>query len=78
MAPRFFEQPTCHWRPLVTGGVLADESGDLLRGFFRTRRPRTARGGVISALRSKKVGRRALTRKGCLPTSLLALGQGDC
>jgi tRNA(Arg) A34 adenosine deaminase TadA len=36
--PRFFEQPTCHWRPLVTGGVLADESGDLLRGFFRARR----------------------------------------
>ncbi len=36
--PRFFEQPTCHWRPLVTGGVLADESADLLRGFFRARR----------------------------------------
>ena len=36
--PRFFEQPTCHWRPDVTGGVLADESADLLRGFFRARR----------------------------------------
>jgi tRNA(Arg) A34 adenosine deaminase TadA len=36
--PRFFEQPTCHWRPEVTGGVLADESADLLRGFFRARR----------------------------------------
>ncbi|HEX6867070.1 MAG TPA: nucleoside deaminase, partial [Caulobacteraceae bacterium] len=22
--PRFFDQPTCHWRPRVTGGVLAD------------------------------------------------------
>src|SRR5438128_8256817 len=22
--PRFFDQPTCHWRPLVAGGVLAD------------------------------------------------------
>jgi tRNA(Arg) A34 adenosine deaminase TadA len=36
--PRFFEQPTCHWRPDVTGGVLGDESGALLRGFFRARR----------------------------------------
>ena len=40
--PRFFAQPTCHWRPAVTGGVLADESADLLRGFFRERRkPKT-------------------------------------
>jgi tRNA(Arg) A34 adenosine deaminase TadA len=36
--PRFFEQPTCHWRPEVEGGVLAKEAGDLLRGFFRARR----------------------------------------
>lgn len=36
--PRFFDQPTCHWRPEVTGGVLADESADLLRGFFKARR----------------------------------------
>ena len=36
--PRFFEQPTCHWRPEVLGGVLADESAGLLRGFFRARR----------------------------------------
>jgi tRNA(adenine34) deaminase len=36
--PRFFEQPTCHWRPTVEGGVLADEAGELLRGFFRARR----------------------------------------
>jgi tRNA(adenine34) deaminase len=36
--PRFFEQPTCHWRPQVVGGVLADESAELLRGFFRERR----------------------------------------
>src|ERR1044071_3014838 len=26
--PRFFEQPTCHWRPKVVGGVLADESSE--------------------------------------------------
>jgi len=36
--PRFFEQSTCHWRPTVVGGVLADESAALLRGFFRARR----------------------------------------
>jgi tRNA(adenine34) deaminase len=36
--PRFFEQPTCHWRPEVTGGVLAEESSELLKGFFRARR----------------------------------------
>ena len=36
--PCFFDQPTCHWRPEVTGGVLADESAALLRGFFRARR----------------------------------------
>jgi tRNA(Arg) A34 adenosine deaminase TadA len=36
--PRFFDQPTCHWRPEVTGGVLAAECGDLLRGFFKARR----------------------------------------
>lgn len=36
--PRFFEQPTCHWRPEVCGGVLGEESGDLLRRFFQARR----------------------------------------
>jgi len=36
--PRFFAQPTCHWRPEVTGGVLAEESAELLRSFFRERR----------------------------------------
>ena len=36
--PCFFEQPTCHWRPKVEGGVLAEEAGDLLRRFFRARR----------------------------------------
>ena len=36
--PRFFDQPTCHWRPEITGGVLAEESAALLRGFFRERR----------------------------------------
>jgi tRNA(adenine34) deaminase len=36
--PRFFEQPTCHSRPQVMSGILADESAALLRGFFRARR----------------------------------------
>jgi tRNA(Arg) A34 adenosine deaminase TadA len=36
--PRFFEQPTCHWRPQVLSGVLADESAAMLRDFFRARR----------------------------------------
>lgn len=36
--PRYFEQPTCHSRPAVTSGVLAEESSALLRSFFRARR----------------------------------------
>ena len=36
--PRFFESPTCHWRPEVQGGVLGDESSILLKDFFRARR----------------------------------------
>lgn len=36
--PRVFEQPTCHWRPAVEGGVLAAESSALLKGFFQARR----------------------------------------
>lgn len=35
---RFFEQPTCHHRPDVEHGALSDESGELLRAFFRARR----------------------------------------
>jgi tRNA(Arg) A34 adenosine deaminase TadA len=38
--PRFFEQPTCHWRPQVEGGLLAEPSGKLLRDFFWARRDR--------------------------------------
>lgn len=36
--PCLFEQPTIHHRPEVSGGLLAEEAGDLLRGFFRARR----------------------------------------
>ena len=35
---RFFEQPTCHWRPHIQGGVLAEESAAVLKSFFRSRR----------------------------------------
>jgi tRNA(adenine34) deaminase len=36
--PRFFDQPTCHSRPTVEGGLLADESAAMLKGFFKARR----------------------------------------
>ena len=36
--PRFFDQPTCHWRPEVLGGVMAQESAEILRAFFKGRR----------------------------------------
>jgi tRNA(Arg) A34 adenosine deaminase TadA len=35
---RVFDQPTCQWRPEVTGGVLAEESAAMLRTFFKARR----------------------------------------
>ena len=38
--PRFFDQPTCHSRPEISGGVLADESAALLHAFFAERRAR--------------------------------------
>ena len=37
--PRFFEQPTCHWRPVIEQDeARAAEAGDMLRAFFRARR----------------------------------------
>jgi len=35
---RFFEQPTCHHRPEVISGVLAEDCAQLLKDFFRARR----------------------------------------
>ena len=43
--PRLFDQPTCHWKPRVEGGLLAEESAGALRGFFRARRTGTPVGG---------------------------------
>jgi len=36
--PKFFEQPTCHWRPEILQGPFAEESSTLLKEFFRARR----------------------------------------
>ncbi len=36
--PRLFGQPTCHHRPVIDGGLGAERSAALLRGFFRARR----------------------------------------
>jgi len=38
--PKFFEQPTCHWRPEVVEGPFAAEAGQMLKDFFRVRRQR--------------------------------------
>jgi tRNA(adenine34) deaminase len=37
--PRLFSQPTCHHSPEVYPGIGEDEAGDILRRFFRARRP---------------------------------------
>ena len=38
--PKFFEQPTCHWRPEVArvDGTIAERSSQVLKAFFRARR----------------------------------------
>lgn len=36
--PRYFEQPTCHWRPEIVEGPFAEEAGQMLKDFFRARR----------------------------------------
>ncbi|MCK5275855.1 MAG: nucleoside deaminase [Alphaproteobacteria bacterium] len=36
--PRFYDQPTCHHRPEVYGGIAESEAAELLRDFFRERR----------------------------------------
>ena len=35
---KFFEQASCHHRPDVSGGVLANEASSMLKGFFKARR----------------------------------------
>jgi tRNA(Arg) A34 adenosine deaminase TadA len=36
--PRLFEQPTCHHRPEVYGGIRETEAATLLQDFFKARR----------------------------------------
>jgi tRNA(Arg) A34 adenosine deaminase TadA len=36
--PRIFNQPTCHHWPEIYSGIAQQESGDLLRRFFREKR----------------------------------------
>jgi tRNA(Arg) A34 adenosine deaminase TadA len=36
--PRIFEQPTCHHKPEVYGGIAEREAGALLKEFFKERR----------------------------------------
>lgn len=35
---RVFDQPTCHWKPEVAGGLMADQSSLMLKDFFKARR----------------------------------------
>ena len=35
---KFYEQPTCHHRPEVSDGVLAEESAAILKAFFAGKR----------------------------------------
>ena len=35
---RIFEQPTCHHRPEIVGGLRERDCGDLLKAFFAARR----------------------------------------
>lgn len=35
---KFYDSPTCHHRPQVTGGICADECGSLLKDFFKAKR----------------------------------------
>ncbi len=66
---RFFEQPTCHHRPVVERFDDAGRAAELLRGFFRPRRrraggddppPDDARPGARPAARSVTTSQLAL------------------
>lgn len=35
---KFYDQPTCHWRPEVVSGIEAEKCGEVLREFFKARR----------------------------------------
>jgi len=35
---QLFDQPTCHWKPEVASGLMADQSSQMLKDFFKARR----------------------------------------
>lgn len=35
---KFYDQPTCHWKPEVTHGIMTDDCGEILKEFFQARR----------------------------------------
>jgi len=35
---KFYEQPTCHHKPAVEHGVMADKCGQILKDFFKAKR----------------------------------------
>ena len=35
---KFYEQPTCHHKPDVTSGLMADDCGEILKDFFKNKR----------------------------------------
>lgn len=35
---KFYEQSTCHHKPEVSSGIMAEECGQILRDFFRSKR----------------------------------------
>lgn len=39
---RFYEQPTCHHRPEVVQGIMAEPCGQILKDFFKARRKNSA------------------------------------
>lgn len=38
---RFFDSPTCHHKPEVMSGVMAEQGGQILKDFFKARRKRS-------------------------------------
>lgn len=35
---KFYEQPTCHHKPEIQYGLMAEKCGDILRNFFKSKR----------------------------------------
>ena len=35
---KFYEQPTCHWKPEIHHGLFAEECSQILKDFFKSKR----------------------------------------